>query len=339
MKRLLMIAAIAVLACSCGKENALEEMPQESVVYITLKNDNSVKASGAGHGVQADDNNINTLEVFVFRAEQGKDDYGMLDVYKKFSGRELSSLSNLEVKTTTGNKIIYAVANSHKENWSGITTLGEFEKQTASLMNEDVRDFVMVGCKEEALQLASSVSIAVRRLVARIQVNSIETDFEDTPYEGCSLTDVKAYLINVQGMKYFYDGSGTDLKLLNSKKYVGADVSGALMDNVLYEDIAAIVDDSGYAVPHYFYCYENNLGTETESERFTRLVIEAGLNGRRYYYPIAIKNLERNCCYSVDVKIRRPGSLDPDVDVVLGTMELALDVLGWNTLPGSVVEF
>lgn len=334
-----MIAVMAVLVCSCTKSIAEKYESEESVVYITLTNEDGTKASGLGHGVQADDNNIKTLEVFVFRRNPGSEDDGVLDGYRKFSGDELSSLTNLEVKTTTGDKIIYAVANSHKENWAEVADITGFEKQTSDLLAEDVRNFVMVGCKEETLQMASSVSISVRRLVARIQLNSVVTSFEDTPYEGYALTDVKAYLINVQGLKYLYDGSGTDMKLVNSKKYVSSDVSGSVMDGILYEQLAENIEDSGYRTPHYFYCYENNLSEETESSRFTRLVIEAGLNGKTYYYPVPIKNLERNCCYSIDVKIQRPGSLDPDTDVVLGTMELSLDVLDWISLPGSVVEF
>ncbi len=340
MKRLFLIAAMAVMACSCAKEDNFEPAgAQESVVYITLRNDEPVKASGSGHGVQADDNNIRTLEVFVFRSNPGQDDDGVLDGYRKFTGNELVSLSNLEVTTTTGSKMIYAVANSHRENWKDVTTRTEFEKQTADLLADDVKDFVMVGCKEETLQLASSVSITIRRMVARVELKSVVTEFADTPYEGCMLTDVKAYLINVQGSKYLHDGSGTDLKLLNSKKYVAQDAAGCTMDGMLYEPVAEFIDDTGYNTSHYFYCYENNLSEETESARFTRLVIEAGLNGKTYYYPVAIKDLQRNSCYSIDVKIRRPGSTAPDTDVVLGTMELSVDVMNWNSLPESIVEF
>lgn len=341
MKKMLMIAMGAALACSCTKENVVEnaDVPVESTVYISLKNEDATKASGSGHGVQADDNNIKTLEVFIFRVNEGGSDDGMLDGYRKFTGNDLASLTNLEVKTTTGKKIIYAVANSHKENWAGIMTRELFEKQTAELFNDDVKNFVMVGSKEETLQLASSISLSIKRMVARVQVNSVVAAFNGTPYEGSQLKNVKAYLTNVQGAKYLFDGSGENLKLINSKKYVEADMAGCTMQGMLHETLAASINDSGHTTPHYFYCYENNRTEETESARFTRLVIEAELNGTVYYYPISIKGLERNCCYSIDVKIQRPGSLDPDKEVEIGTMDLTLEVLGWNSLPGSTVEF
>ena len=116
-------------------------------------------------------------------------------------------------------------------------------------------------------------------------------------------------------------------------------MTGCTMSGMLYDQLAASIDDAGYSNAHYFYCYENNRTEENDQNRFTRLVIEADLNGTTYYYPIAIKELERNCCYSIDVKIQRPGSLDPDKDVEIGTLSLDLEVLGWNSLPGSTVEF
>lgn len=335
-----MIALAAAAVCSCTKENVQENVipVEESVVRITLQNEDNTRASGTGHGNQTSDNNIKTLEVFIFRVTDGDDD-GMLDGYKKFIGSELETLTDLEIRTTTGRKMIYAVANSHKDSWTSGMTRSVFESQTAELFKDDVKDFVMVGSKEETLQLASSISMTIKRMVARVQLNSVASAFEGTPYEGSSLKNVKAYLINVQGEKYLYDGSGENLKLINSKKYVEADMTGCTMSGMLYDQLAASIDDAGYSNAHYFYCYENNRTEENDQNRFTRLVIEADLNGTTYYYPIAIKELERNCCYSIDVKIQRPGSLDPDKDVEIGTLSLDLEVLGWNSLPGSTVEF
>lgn len=341
MKRLFFIAAALMFFCSCSKEDGFVNADgiTESVVYINLKSDGDTRASGTGHGVQADDNNIQTLEVFIFRVNEGGEDDGMLDGYRKFTGSELADLTHLEVKTTVGKKMIYAVANSHRENWAGIMTRREFEGQIADLYDEDVRNFTMIGGKEETLQLASSVPLSIKRLVARVQLNSVVAAFDGTPYQGYKLEDVKAYLTNVQGQKYIFDGSGENLKLLNQKKYVEADMAGSTMQGILYEQLASQIDDSGHLTPHYFYCYGNNRTEETETDRFTRLVIEGVLNGTTYYYPIAIKGLERNCCYSIDVKIQRPGSLDPDKDVELGTLTVNLEIEGWNALPGTTVDF
>lgn len=344
MKKLFMIAMAAAAVCSCAKGNVVDnvESQQESTVYITIKNDDSTpltRASGNGHGTQVQDNTINTVELFIFRVNPGQADDGILDGYKKFNSSELETLSNLEVKSTIGKKMIYAVVNSHRESWPTGLTRTIFEQQTAQLFKENIKDFLMVGGKEATLQISTNVSFQISRMVARVRLNSVVASFENTPYAGGALKNVKAYLINAHSEKYLFDGSGNGLKILNSKQYVANDNIGSAMPEILYEELSASIDKSGYSIPHYFYCYSNPLETETENDRFTRLVIEGELNGTKYYYPISLKGIARNSCYSIDVKIQRPGSQNPDQDVAMGTMYISLEVLGWNAIPGSTVEF
>lgn len=340
MKRFLVLAAAAVI-CSCAKEpvQPAAGKGEESVVYITLKNSSDTRAVGAVHGVPADDGNINTLEIFVFRINEGEADDGMLDGYRKFTKDELGTLSNLEVKTTTGRKIIYAVANAHRSSWEGAYTREEFERITASIADDELKDFLMVGSVEEELQLASSVAFTVKRMVARVKLNSITTSFDSTPYQGMSLEGVKVYLTNVQGEKYLASGEGNGLKVYNRDRFVAADTAGLAMRGMLYDKITAAVDDSGYSTPHYFYCYGNSCKEEKGDSKFTKLVIEATLNGTVYYYPVALEGVERNSCYSLDVVICRPGALSPDAIVEKGTLEAELGVVPWNVLPDSIVEF
>ena len=348
MKKLIMFIAVFAIVCSCSKEEVIENVEPglESVLYLSLSPDGnsleggtSTKATGDDHGSQVFDNNIQTLEVFVFRINEGYADNGILDGYRKFTGEELESLTNLEVQTTTGKKMIYAIANSHRANWKGINTREIFEEQTASLKDEDVKNFIMIGGIEAQLQLASSVSFTIRRLVSRIKVNSIKTSFAGGPYEGLSLDDPKIYLINVQASKIIYSGAGQNFSILNNRKYVESDSKGCVMPGLISDVIDSPICDDGYSEPHYFYCFENNLETEAGGSKFTRLVIEGKLNGMTYYYPIAIKGLERNSCYSIDVTIKRPGSLDPNKDVEKGTFLATITVLDWNVKDDSNVEF
>ena len=348
MKKLMMFFAALMIVFSCSKEEVIENVEPglESMLYLSLSPDSnwpgevtSTRATGDGHGNQAFDNNIQTLEVFVFRVNQGYPDHGILDGYRKFTGEELGNLTNLEVQTTTGKKIIYAVANSHRANWKGVNTLEIFQAQMASLKDEDVKNFMMIGSTEAQLQLASTVSFTLRRLVARIKLNSVKTSFAGGPYEGLALEDPKVYLINVQASKFIYNGVGQNFSILNNRKYVESDSQTGIMTGMIADVFAAPIDDDGYSVPHYFYCYENNLETESGGNRFTRLVIEGKLNGMTYYYPIPIKGLERNSCYSVDVTIKRPGSLDPNKDVEKGTLLASMTVLDWDVKDESNVEF
>ena len=342
MKKLFIaMGAIAAMACSCTKEEIKsEDMPmQEGQLHISLVNDAATRATGDSHNVLADDNNIKTLEVFIFRVNEGGADDGIIDAYKKFTGEEIKTMSSLTIKTVTGKKVVYVVANSHKSDWSDSMTRSSFEEQIACLQNEDVKNFTMVAVKELTVYLESTITMTLSRMVSRIKLNSVNVSFAGTPYEGNALQNVKAYLTNVQAHKLLFDGSGSNLKVLNSKKYVAEDMAGLAMQGMLYDELAESMSGTTYSTPHYFYCYENSLSEETETDRFTKLVIEGTLNGITYYYPVPIKDLKRNSCYSIDVKIFRPGSLDPEKAVEVGTLDLRLNIQNWNTLPGSVVEF
>lgn len=341
MRKVLFALAVVLLAGGCSKEALKNEVEplQESLLYINLKNGGVTKATGAGHGVQADDNNMQTLEVFVFRINEGKPDDGVLDGYRKFTAPELAVLSNLEIRTTTGMKMIYVVANAHRENWRGVNTREIFERQTALLAEDNVRDFIMTGSLETELQLASTVEIPIRRLVSRIQVGPIRTAFDGGPYEGLLLEDVKVYLTNVQAQKFIHDGSGSNLKVLGNNGYNAEDAISCVMPGMIYEDLDTGISDVGYNSPVYFYCYENMPEKETDTEKFTRVVIEGVLDGVRYYYPIMLGKVERNNCYSLEVTISRPGALSPDSGLEKGVLVANLDVLEWNAIDGSVVEF
>ena len=351
--KMLLVALVGTVAVSCEKDIATEQL-QESKLLVNIVPEYSAgtKASGAGHGVQAEDNTVNLLELFVFRAEG--DDAGMLDAYKSYSGSELASLSNLELKTTTGKKHIYAVANSHRsDNWKGVKTLNDFKAQVASLQLEDAKNFTMVGNVDAQLQTTTSVSFSISRLVSRIQLASVKTDFAGTPWAGSTLQNVKFYIINVAGDKLYHDGSNQPTPtILNSKKLVEADCSASTMTGLMKDDIKVNISDDGYNTVHSFYCYENVIAAETDASRFTKLVIQGDLNGTTYYYPISINRegfgyessvghmgVKRNNAYTLNVTILRPGSLDPDQPVVHSALKTTLNVVNWSTVPTVNVVF
>lgn len=357
MTRMKFISAMA-LCCiallSCTKEGTVadelteRQTPRESLLYLNISP--LTKASGADHGIQSDDNIVAVLDVFVFRDDEGS---GMLDVYRRFEGKELTSLSDLKIETTTGKKKIYAVANSHKESWKDVATIRDFEKEVAMLASENLRSFTMIGGTEATLELISTISLSIERLVARVVLNSVKTDFAGGPYEGSSLENVKAYLINVIG-KTPYCGYGTlsSPLILNQKALVQTDAGSCLMTGMLYDQIAERVGDEGTDTPHYYYCYENMAESENSSIRFTRLVIQADLNGTTYYYPININRenfgytpsnahvgVKRNHTYTIDAVIKRPGSSDPDVIVEKGALDITTTILDWVLVPDVNIEF
>ncbi|MEG0519102.1 MAG: fimbrial protein [Bacteroidales bacterium] len=336
---------------SCTTQNLLEQpviqTEQESTLTISLQNGLSSKASGQGN--QADDNYINTLEFFIFHAEG--DRAGVLDTYKKFTTAD--GITNLQIKATTGKKTIYVIANSHRsDNFAGVITLSEFQKLQASLTDDNTKNFIMTGSVEATLQVTTSITLAISRLAAKIELQSIKTAFAGTPYQGMSLSNVKFFLINVHSSKRLHDGLAATAAILNPKALVATDVNACTMPGMLSEDIAAPIGDAGYTTPHYFYAYENTLDTETPDERYTRLVIQATLNGHTYYYPVNVnqvnygydpankhKGIKRNTEYKINVTIMRPGSTDPDKPVEHGVMTVTLNILDWSATTPAHPDF
>lgn len=292
-----------------------------------------------------EDNKINTLDVFVFRnTSPTSGDYQKLDTYKRFEGEDLD-LGNLEITTTTGNKTICVIANSHISDYQSIINLPAFRTLITELKNEKPGDFSMYGEENTTLGLNSKVSISMERFVARISISSIKTKFTG-PYSGMRLTDCRLFLINAHGDKKIYNGTSPESpQILNNGKIIAEDINSTVYNGLILDDISQYIDDSGYITPHYFYCYSN----ETDNmETSTKIVLKASIDGVEYYYPIPVNQegygyssdnghygIKRNTEYSYGITVTRPGSIDPDEPLVPGSLVLSiLDIKKWVVMPG-----
>lgn len=343
MKKILFGVMLAFAAVGCSKnQDLVGESINEELVDVTLSmsvDNPQTKGSGANFGVNSDDNTLNTMDLFVFRTKEGSDDYGALEYYKRFSADECSTSFNFLLKLTTGPKTIVSIGNSHRSSWPNITRLDALKAEISSLQNEQFKNFTMTGVLDLNVNGNTTVQYNISRLVSRIVVANISTKFEGTPYEGYPFKNVKMYLINVQGQKYFVTNSGQNLKVLNYGRVVDTDINGCAIAGMLYDNAGVDITDSGYSTKHYFYCYQNDVTQENDNNKFTKLVIEGEINGVTYYYPIPLKELERNNSYSYDITILKPGSLDPAKDVTNAQISTVCMVSNWNEKPLYKVEF
>ncbi len=349
LKTILVATLVLGASISCNKESDLNQVAVEESLVTFSVNSGNTKASGSAQGDQTNDNSVNTLEFFIFNADGAA--AGVLDAYQKFTTAD--GLTNLQVKATTGAKNIYVVANSHRTDyWQGVVTLAEFKEQVSSLTLEDNKDFAMVGSIDATLQATTSLILAISRLVARVNLSGIKTTFAGTPYEGMKLSNVKVFLTNVHSSKLFHNNTITTPVILNNKALVAADVNNCSMSGMLYDAISTSIGDTGYSTPHYFYAYENVMDAETTKDRFTRLVIQADLDGNTYYYPVNInqegygyvasnghKGVKRNTAYEINVNILRPGSTNPDEPVEHSVMSCTVNVLDWSNTTTANPEF
>lgn len=341
-KAFFLSVAVAAALVGCSKnESVLPEPFVESVkeaegetsqinLNITTEHNVISKATGAGHGASSEDDVVGSLDVFIFGGD------GELETYQRYEGATLPSLKDLPLKAKTGHKFIYAVANSHRNSWIGVTSLAKFSKECSLLESENTRSFVMIGSKEIDLATVSRVDIEVSRLVARVSLVKLETSFaEGSPYYGQKLSDVKVFLANASSKASYTTGGASGEFLNGIDDVIAGNFSEGVMSGMLCDNIGSI--EAAHTTPHYFYCYENSLQDE---KKFTRLIIQATLNEHVYYYPYIFKEgIKANNSYSLSVTITAPGAPSPDGKIDYANATVSLSVAPWQLVPNVNVQF
>ena len=328
------VRALSLIALACTE--CPEKEGQPATLTLTL---NSSDAKSTVIPVPSEDNAVNTIDVFIFNGGTSSN-YGQLDAYRRFEdGTEV-----MEVHTTTGAKKICVIVNSKEENLSSITNISQMQALTTDLRDEIFGDLSMYGEKDVTMKAQTTETVTVSRFISRVAITSVTTDFEGTPYEGASLTNCRLYLTNVHADKLLYNGNESPYPLiLNEIRLSENDAASTAQSGLLMDDIYVDIDDAGYSVPHYLYCYANETSDITSS---TKLILQADLNGTTYYYPIPVNQegygepeenghygIRRNTVYTYGITVTRPGSLEPDIPLDPGVLNLNIVVEDWLVIP------
>lgn len=309
-------AIIAGTLSSCNK-NADSATPEGTAVDMKFNIlSTAYTKAGASEVKEAD---IKNTQLFVFRSD------GSLDAYKS-----ADSGSEITVSCTTGDKEIFALVNAPAE--AAVTSKTELLAKTSSLTDNSTESLVMLGKITAKLEATGSINIPVRRLVARLAIKHIATDFTSAAYRNTPFKVNSIYVINAAGdINYGLDSTPT--KWINKMSFCDEDAKELLYQNT---NDSAVTSDSPFTEPAYFYVYPN--GTEQDSQaeefgpRFTRIVVETTLGDKKYYYPISIPGIEANKTYNVNsLTITRPGSLSPDVPVTSYECTFSVSVIDWET--------
>lgn len=351
------IAAAAMTLASCNSEKSKPENLQtrDAVVSIDIAGTTDTKA--VVNALPTDDGDVKDLAIFVFRVVSTTD-----ETQNVLDGSYYSStptLTGIRFKTTPGKRNIYVVANTHGASFSNAVNESAFKAISSSLLAESQGSFTMVGKKTgvtlaEGSGAANTMTINISRMVARIMLTGIEADFTGTLLAGEQLTEVKAYLTNVWGSKYYCDSSATTSgsAMLNLAKDIPANYAGETMTGTLCDLIVGSIGAGANANSerHYFYAYSNT-SADNAATPFTRLVIQGKVKGITYYWPININRegyrnaspghdgILPNHTYEYTVKITRIGSDNPDVLVSTSNMQVSLNVVDWIVVPAVNYEF
>ena len=168
--------------------------------------------------------------------------------------------------------------------------------------------------------------IGVDRLVCKAGIQKISVQFDNPDLAARPFRLKGVYLTNCYGQsRYGSDWTAADI-LSDASAWFNrmgfhseAGVDGLLAETGL--DIP-VTEGRPHTQEHVFYYYPNPLPASldtrsgTWNRRRTRLVLEAQIGDRTYYYPVTLPESQRNRTYLIEeAVIRKLGSLDPDRDV------------------------
>ncbi len=302
----------ALTACNKKLSETEYNLHVDEVCELTVRANSelAVKATGGVDIIGANEKVIKSLQVFVFRGD-------FLDAYQR------AAASSLSLTCTAGERMIYAIVNG--PDLSSISSKTALESYMVDLSANAVNALVMTGSKTLTLPQSKAVDIAVDRLVSRVVVKKISRDFESSSLGALKLTIKKMYLSDAAG------NASIDAKSSPSKWYNIAGKSNeltALLSDSLSEEIS---NKSSYSTQHYFYTMPNDAKAKA-----TKLIIEAQLGDKVFYYPIALPSMEGNHSYEIsEIVIKRPGADTPDTPVTSDDVSFSVSINDWSVVPIS----
>ena len=234
--------------------------------------------------------------------------------------------SPIQCSLKAGSYTAYAIANPpssfRPEAYSSLST---FSRAESDLRDNSPSYLVMFGSRTISVsnQNDHSQSIGVNRLVSKVGIRKISIDFTDPTLQSRTFRLKAIYLTNCYGKNHLEkDGEASEMNADASSWYnrmgfhSNTGVNALLADRGINTMITAL---SPYKKEHHFYCYPNWADQDSRSSewsiRHTRLVLEAEIDGKTYFYPITLPAMQRNKTYIIEEAIiRKLGSNDPEKD-------------------------
>jgi len=358
MKTLSFLAGMAVcalLTVSCNKSfPVVPDGTAPGQALLTVRLDDPATKVGAQS--LTNENTIQNVQIFVFRAGSGAD-AGNLEIAASegFStplNNSSGSFNGIKLKCSTGQREIWAVVNDSADRTSaldGVRTKSEFLALTHELKDASPTRLLMIG--HSGTDLAPSVtlheglvevSISVRRLAASVILESVKLDFTAPAYQNAESFRLEScYLINVPGRINF--GETSEPSALPEEQWYArlAAETASPRAELIFDSLGGQILNHGgiYQSPHTFYTYPNNCAVSEDASwcpRASLLVLEASIlypsGWMKYYYPVQLGKgpLESNKQYRVRLTIHRPGSLDPNKPVTIYEVTPVIRVQDWE---------
>ena len=304
-------AALAALGlCACQRAD-IDGKPVE--VNVTILGSAPTRATSVTY---ENESKVNNLQVFVFND-------GKLEDY-----RDAGAAMTAQLTATSGLRTVWALVNAPAI--QDLTTESELKAKVSQLSDNLTDSFVMSGFVTQELKDGGTVPVTVKRIVSRVSIKKISTDFQYALAEE-TLTIDGIYLINVAADNN-YAADGTPSQWVNKLKHKENN-----WDMLLYDEFSSttVSNKKAYEKEHVFYPYPNPTQDDTYdatwSPRHTMLVVEVTFQGKKGYYPVVLPVLERNKTYAIDEMVirHRPGD-EPYKPLETGDATVQITVNDWE---------
>ena len=236
--------------------------------------------------------------------------------------------ADIRKKLTAGVYTAFAVVNPPASFVpAGYPELSSLQAAASALRDNAPGRLVMAGSRSVTVpvQDGGTQRIGVDRLVCKARIKKVSVGFTDPLLASRSFVLKGIYLTNCYGKsRYGGDLNASDIVSDAAAWHhrMGFQADGSV-DALLAETDLDIPVTSGspHGQEHAFYYYPNPLPetldtrSGTWTRRRTRLVIEAEIDGRTYYYAVTLPASQRNKTYLIEeAVIRKLGSKDPEKD-------------------------
>ena len=318
------IASAALAACLAGCNGIpATDDPSENLVHtrVSIGGTPLSKATGV---TSEQENNVANLQIFVF------DESGAREYYVN-AGESMTA----DIVTKEGKKTVMAVVNA--PDMESIGSRNSLLTTTSLLSDNSLGSMVMTGEVEAVLQDGGRITIPVTRIISKVMIKKISTNFSSSANASKVFQVKSIYLINVAGDNTY--AASSEPKIWYNKLANGVNDPGCRSFSLLSDPVNEnIANKSSYSKEHSFYCYPNLISAEsfdsTWSPRHTMLVVDALLGGVQTYYPIELPVIGRNKCIIIEeLIITKKGSDYPYIPVTDGSCDVSVEVVPWDELP------
>ena len=319
----LLIASMLPAICLAGCNSTIStETPETPLVRTTIAVSGNALTK-ATDVTSSDESAIKNLQIFVF------DETGAVEYYL-----DAGESSTGEIVTKEGKKTVTAVVNA--PSLKDVSTRTSLMTMSTLLSDNGKGSMIMTGEVEAVLQDGGKINIPVTRIISKVLIKKITSNFASSYYASKTFTVNSIYLINVAGDNTF--SASSEPTIWYNKLGNGNNDSACKAFDLLYDNVGtSLAYKSSYTKDHSFYCYPNLISTETFesvwSPRHTMLVVEAQLDGEKTYYPIELPVIGRNKCIIIEeLIITKKGSDYPYVPVMNGDCDVTVSVVDWDVI-------